>query len=95
MCFGNIDMIYQGMGWLGTLLFLVSYYLLVTKKWRLSSYAFHISNLLGGILLGINTYVDHSYPAAFINIAWALLALYGMYNDKWRKRGRPHGTDNQ
>jgi len=80
-----VKTIYQTLGWLGALMFLLAYFQLITKKWKSSSYAFHILNLLGGILVGISAYSDSSYPAAFINIAWSLIALYGLYIDKWKK----------
>lgn len=82
--FNNIT-VYSAMGWLGVLLFLISYYLLIIKKWESTSYAYHIFNLLGGLLLGINCYVDQSYASAFINIIWGFIALYGMYHDQWKK----------
>ncbi len=73
------------LGWTGAMLFLVAYYQLIVKKWQSSSYAFHILNFIGGVFVGIDAFNDSSYPAAFINIAWSLIALYGIYIDKWKK----------
>ena len=78
-------------GWISVFLFLISYLLLITKKWKSTSYAYHSFNLFGGFLLGINAYIDRSFASAFINIIWGFIALYGMYNDKWKKQP---GKDN-
>ncbi len=88
MCASTVKTIYQVLGWFGAMLFLIAYYQLIAKKWKSSSYVFHIFNLMGGILVGINAFNDRSYPAAFINIAWSLIALYGIYIDKWKKNAR-------
>lgn len=70
------------LGWLGALLFLVSYFLLVIKRWKSTSFNFHICNILGGFFVGISALYDLSFPSAFINFAWGFIALYGMYNDQ-------------
>ncbi|RYY32643.1 MAG: hypothetical protein EOP46_18470 [Sphingobacteriaceae bacterium] len=70
------------LGWLGALLFIVSYFLLVIKKWKSTSVAFHVCNILGGFCVGISALYDLSFPSAFINFIWAFIAMYGMYNDQ-------------
>lgn len=79
-------LIFDILGWLGAMLFLVSYFLLIVKKLRPTSFAFHLANVLGGFFVGASALFDHSYPAAFINIAWGGIAIYGMYTDNYRKR---------
>ncbi|SDL92644.1 hypothetical protein SAMN05421823_10952 [Catalinimonas alkaloidigena] len=69
-------------GWLGTLLYLLAYFLLVTKRWTSTSLAYHLCNILGGVLLTLNTLYDKSLPAAFLNGAWALIAGYGLIADR-------------
>ncbi|MFD2874239.1 hypothetical protein ACFS5N_17285 [Mucilaginibacter ximonensis] len=82
------SLVNEAIGWLGVLLFLVSYLLLIAKKWKSTSYAYHVCNLLGGFLLGCNAYIDRSFASAFINILWGFIAVYGIYTDKW-KRNKP------
>lgn len=74
-------LIFDYFGWLGALLFLVSYTLLIIKKWSATSLIFHLFNLFGGVLLFLSAMYDQSYPAAFINLAWAFIAAYGIFND--------------
>lgn len=73
-------------GWLGAFCFLVSYFLLITKVWKSTSVIYHLFNILGGLLLTVNTLYDVSYPSAFINFTWALIAFYGLYSDYLKKR---------
>ncbi|KEO72701.1 CBU_0592 family membrane protein [Anditalea andensis] len=75
----------DGFGWLGALCFLASYYLLVTKKWKSTSYRYHIANLIGAVFLLTNTLYDVSYPSVFINGCWAGIALIGMVVDRKQK----------
>lgn len=85
MCASTAKMIYHVLGWIGTMLFLIAYYQLIVKKWGASSYAFHTLNVIGGVFVGLDAFNDSSYPSAFINIAWSLIAFYGIYIDKWKK----------
>lgn len=80
-----MDLIFNTLGWIGALLFLISYFLVITKKWLVTSFAFHLFNILGGVFLSMSTFYDTSYPATFVNLVWALIAAYGMYNDQYKK----------
>lgn len=79
------QLIFDVLGWLGALFFLIAYFLLITKKWQATSLVFHCANIAGGLLLGASAIFDHSYPSAFINLAWAGIAVYGLFNDNLRK----------
>lgn len=72
-------------GWFGALLFLISYLMLIIKKWPATSLVFHLYNLFGGLFIFLSAYYDHSYPAAYINLAWAFIAAYGIFNDILKK----------
>ncbi|WP_207534466.1 CBU_0592 family membrane protein [Desertivirga arenae] len=78
----TLQLLFDTLGWLGAFLFLVSYFLLITKKWKSTSISFHLANILGGFFVAASAWYDHSFPSAFINFAWALIALYGLYTDK-------------
>ncbi|RVU00681.1 hypothetical protein EOD41_11835 [Mucilaginibacter limnophilus] len=72
-------------GWIGALLFFVSYLLLIIKTWKATSVAFHVCNILGGFFVGLSALYDRSYPSAIINIIWGLIAVYGLYTDKLKQ----------
>jgi len=80
-----MELIFDTIGWIGALLFLISYFLLISKRWLATSFAFHICNILGGVLLSISTLYNASYPATLVNLVWAIIAAYGMYNDQFKK----------
>lgn len=81
----NTKILFDVLGWLGAFLFLISYFLLIIKKWKPTSVAFHITNIMGGVFVGASALYDHSFPSAFINVAWAFIAIYGLYSDHFRK----------
>ena len=81
-----VKMITDLAGWLGALCFLISYFLLIAKIWKSTSVVYHSFNILGGLLLTINTLYDLSYPSAFINLTWAFIAFYGLYTDHLKRR---------
>ena len=65
-------------GWIGALFFLIAYGLIVGKKWSTDQSIYHIFNILGGVLLTINTIYSSAWAAAFINFAWGGIALIGL-----------------
>ena len=75
-------------GWLGALAFLLSYFFLISGKWSSTSFIYHLFNILGGVMLTVNTIYYRSFSAAFINLAWALIAAYGVYKDQIRMESK-------
>ncbi|RKQ42465.1 hypothetical protein BXY85_3076 [Roseivirga pacifica] len=73
----------QLVGWVGTVLFIVSYLQLNRGVWTLKTIKYHTYNILGSIFLVINTVYDYSYAAAMANLFWGVVAVYGFY--KYRK----------
>lgn len=68
----------QTLGWLGTLLFIVSYIQLNRGVWTLQDTKFHVYNILGSLFLVIDTVYDFSYAAAAANFFWGIVACYGL-----------------
>ncbi len=68
----------QTLGWLGTLLFIVSYIQLNRGVWTLQDTKFHVYNILGSVFLVIDTVYDFSYAAAAANFFWGIVACYGL-----------------
>ena len=68
----------QTLGWLGTLLFIVSYIQLNRGIWTLQDTKFHVYNILGSVFLVIDTVYDFSYAAAAANFFWGIVACYGL-----------------
>ena len=75
------------LGWIGVVLVFVTYWLLVSRRLASTSPLYHLLNLGGSLLLGINFLWTHAYPGVGINAGWALIALYGLWGT-W-KSGLP------
>ena len=65
-------------GWIGAAGLLTAYLFLSIGKLSADMYSYHLLNLVGGIGLGINTYVNHSYPATLVNLLWTCVAIYSL-----------------
>ena len=76
----------QTLGWLGTVLFIISYIQLNRGVWTLRDTKFHVYNILGSVFLVIDTVYDFSYAAAAANFFWGIVAFYGLI--KFRNRGK-------
>lgn len=73
----NVAFLIELIGWIGAFFFLIAYYNLVIKRWESEQPIYHLFNILGGILLTINTVYFQTWAAAFINFAWGVIALAG------------------
>lgn len=79
------------LGWLGTVLFIVSYVQLNRGVWTLRDTKFHVYNILGSIFLVIDTVYDFSYAAAAANFFWGIVACYGLI--KFRNQGKKSSNE--
>ena len=66
-------------GWTGAASLLMAYFLLSRGTLTAEMRTYHLLNLVGGIGLGINTYVNASYPATLVNILWTTVAIYSLW----------------
>ena len=62
-------------GWIGTILIVGAYFLNINGKIKSSSVPYIISNLVGGILFSVYTYVHRTYPNMVVNIIWVIIAI--------------------
>jgi uncharacterized protein with PQ loop repeat len=67
-------------GWIGALLLLLAYFLLIHKNLTSRSHMYQWMNIIGSLLLGINTLVLKAYPSFLTNIIWFVIGLYGMFH---------------
>lgn len=65
-------------GWLGVIIYLIAYLLLVVKKLQSERPLYHILNILGAIGLLLNAWLLRDYPNLAINIIWAMIAVYAI-----------------
>ena len=63
-------------GWIAAAAVLAAYALVSTGKVKSASYSYQSLNLVGGIGLAVNTGYYMSYPSTALNVVWALIAVY-------------------
>ena len=82
-------MFYDIMGWLGTILVLLSYILLSFNiiKNRL---LYQLLNLISSILMGIGLYPKNAWFSFYLQVIWAIIAILSLVNlyGKKNKKGQ-------
>lgn len=67
-------------GWIGAILVLYAYFMISTKKVLGNSLHYQTVNILGAFCLMINTYFNHAYPSAVVNLIWIGIGLYSLFS---------------
>lgn len=62
-------------GWIGALLFIISYLLLSLEYLSAQKYLYHILNAIGAFCLVFNATSIEDYPNIFVNAVWGLIAI--------------------
>lgn len=62
-------------GWIGTLLIVLAYYLVSSKKVSGDSKVYQLMNFVGALGIIVNTLVQKAWPAMTLNIVWAIIAI--------------------
>jgi purine-cytosine permease-like protein len=65
-------------GWVGTILIVGAYFLNINGKVKSTSIPYILSNLVGGILFSIYTFVHHTYPNMVVNVVWVIIAIVAL-----------------
>lgn len=71
----NITFYIDLMGWCGTFVYLLAYYLVSTHRLLPDSVTYQSMNLMGGLFLSINAWHHAAWPSLGVNLAWMLIAL--------------------
>ncbi len=67
-------------GWVGAGLLLLAYFLLIHKDLTSRSRMYQWMNIIGALLLSVNTFSIKAYPSFVTNILWFIVGLYGMFH---------------
>ncbi len=65
-------------GWVGAAAVLAAYGLISTHRMQAASVKYQGLNLLGGVLLAINTAFYKAYPSTLVNVIWMSIAIYSL-----------------
>jgi hypothetical protein len=67
-------------GWAGTFLILAAFFMSVSGRMKGSSIYYLLMNLFGSLGVLANVLYYMAIPAAFLEIVWAAVSLYGIYS---------------
>ncbi len=70
------------LGWIGSVLVIAAYGLNSYQKIKSNSIAFQLMNLIGAILLIVNSIYKEAYPFTFINTVWVVIAVTSIFKNK-------------
>ncbi len=74
----NNDVLINILGWIGAIALLVAYALISARRVEGDSTGYQLLNLVGSILLMLNTLYYEAYPSSFLNLFWMGVALYAL-----------------
>lgn len=63
-------------GWIGSILLIVAYWSVSKKRLEPDSSSYHSLNIIGSILLIINTCYYGAFPSAAVNIIWVFIGVF-------------------
>ena len=73
-----MNIILQGLGWIGAFGLLSGYFLNTTGRLNSDSATYQWLNFVSAVMLAINAYFINSIPFLIINVFWAIVALMGI-----------------
>jgi hypothetical protein len=69
------DILIETMGWVGAALLLIAYGLVSSKRLDSAGLTYQSVNILGGILLAVNSGVRGALPSVAVNVVWIVIGL--------------------
>jgi len=70
-----MEILAQIIGWAGTFLIVLAYFLVSNKKVESTSKSYQLMNLFGAIGVGVNVFFQHAWPAFALQIIWGIIAI--------------------
>ena len=67
------------LGWIGSIILVSAYFMVSYDRLSASSLLYQWMNLLGSILLLINTAFYGAFPSSFVNVVWGIIAIAALY----------------
>ena len=77
------------LGWVGVVALLSAYWLVSTQKTNGDSRMYQGLNLLGAVLVLVNSSYYGAYPSVGVNAAWIAIGVYTLVTRLQTMRGRP------
>jgi uncharacterized membrane protein YedE/YeeE len=77
---------FDTLGWVGAAALLVAYVLVSSKKLEGDATAYQFLNIIGSLLLAVNTVFYRAYPSSFVNMIWLGIAVFSIASRKRRSK---------
>jgi hypothetical protein len=68
----------DAVGWLGAAALLFAYAMVSSRKLEADSAPYQLLNIVGSLLLVVNTIFYRAYPSSFVNLIWAGIAIFSI-----------------
>jgi len=68
----------QIIGWIGTFLIVLAYFLVSSKRVSGSSKIYQAINLFGAIGVGFNVFYQQAWPAVTLQVVWGIIAIVAL-----------------
>jgi hypothetical protein len=78
----NTHVWFDVIGWAGAAALLVAYAMISFKKSEGDSTAYQFLNIVGSLLLAVNTISYGAYPSSFVNMIWIGIAVFSIATRK-------------
>jgi len=73
-----MEIVSQILGWIGTFLIVLAYFVVSFKKMTADSRGYQLMNLFGAIALGINVFYKQAWPVLALEVVWGIIALLAL-----------------
>jgi hypothetical protein len=71
----NMEIFSQIIGWVGTFLIVLAYFLVSNNKVKPDSKIYQFMNLFGSIGVGFNVFYQKAWPGFILEVIWGIIAL--------------------
>lgn len=78
----SVIAIFQGIGLLGTVCVIFSYWMVASGKWTGTTRSYFTVNLIGAILLSISLWATPNLGSIVIELFFAAISIYGLIKTK-------------
>lgn len=73
-----MEIIIQTLGWIGTALIIIAYFLISRKYLSSQSKTYQFLNLFGAMGVGANVFYQEAWPALALQIIWGIIAILSL-----------------
>lgn len=75
-----MEILIQIVGWLGAFMVILAFYLISHDKISSKNVFYHLLNLCGAVLVGVNAFYMNALPSLGIQILWAGVSVLAILN---------------